>query len=625
MGSAISIGTTGLTSSSKQMDVIGNNLANANTLGYKAGSTYFASMLNQSLSSGGSMQVGSGVAVAAISTQYSQGSFENTGNATDLAIDGEGFFMIKDKEGAQYYTRAGAFHISESGFLVDNNDYRVQGYNNALLDVNGEDKLTDISLKNVQSTPSASTTTSMGINLDENAIAGEKFNVSQTVFDSKGQQHNLSTTFQKTEQAGTWGYAVKLDDTNVSTLQSADGFLFDKNGDISGMYKGSMGTPTASTVVGTGASPGASVIVRNADVTTAGTMVLTLSNDGTNTWNITSDGGYTDATVTESPAGTLNIDLLGSGTSLTSSIATAAGSWNSGDTLSFALVPGAPATAAATAAHRAVGTGTVTGTLLKGGQIYQSTATPIVITAVGNASDVWDITGNGGYANMTISTQESGKIKVDLDGTGGTDFYFTISATATWKDGDTLQIDLTKADVTTEDQVLQFSALANGATIGVLDTSTNMNKVTWAIVSDGAETISGYASGSVVRSLSDNGYTSGVLKNMTIGGNGTISGFFTNGQTSNLGKILLASFPNPGGLKKVGNYFGGTIDSGEAIKNTPGSGGLGEIMSNSLEISNTDTAKEFINMITAQRAYQSSAKIITTADQMLQELMNIKR
>ena len=72
-----------------------------------------------------------------------------------------------------------------------------------------------------------------------------------------------------------------------------------------------------------------------------------------------------------------------------------------------------------------------------------------------------------------------------------------------------------------------------------------------------------------MRSLSDDGYTSGVLKNMTIGPDGIISGFFTNGQTSNLGKILLASFPNPGGLKKVGNYFGSTIDSGEAIKNTP--------------------------------------------------------
>jgi flagellar hook protein FlgE len=78
-------------------------------------------------------------------------------------------------------------------------------------------------------------------------------------------------------------------------------------------------------------------------------------------------------------------------------------------------------------------------------------------------------------------------------------------------------------------------------------------------------------------------------------------------------------------LKRIGNYFGGTTESGAAIKNKPGSGGLGEIMSQSLESSNVDVAKEFISMITAQRAYQASSRIITTADQMLTELMNIKR
>ena len=291
MSSAISIGTTGLTASSKQMDVIGNNLANANTLGYKSGGTYFASMLNQSLSSGGAMQVGSGVAVASIATQFSQGSFENTGNATDLAIDGEGFFMVKDKEGAQYYTRAGAFHISESGFLVDTNDYQVQGYNNVVTDINGEDKLTSISLKNVQSKPKATQSTSMGINLDETALAGDKFNVSQTVFDSKGAQHNLSTTFQKTEQAGTWGFGVKLDDSNTSTGHSADGIVFDKDGNIKNMFSSDMSASTISTAIGTGANPGAATIDTGADITANGTMVLTRSNDGTNTWKITNQGG----------------------------------------------------------------------------------------------------------------------------------------------------------------------------------------------------------------------------------------------------------------------------------------------------------------------------------------------
>ena len=471
------------------------------------------------------MQVGSGVAVAAVSTQFTQGSFENTGNATDLAIDGEGFFMVKDKEGAQYYTRAGAFHIAETGILEDNNGYQVQGYNNVITDLNGEDKLSSISLKNVLSKPKATTSVSMGINLDETAAAGDKFNVSQTVYDSKGMQHNLSTTYQKTEKAGTWGYTIKLDDTNMSTGQSADGLIFNKNGDISGMYHGEMGAAAISPTIGTGVNPGAGTINRAVDVTSSGTMVLTKS--GAGTWTITNNAGYANAQITELPAGTLNVDLVGSGTSFHFNIDTAAGSWNSGDTLSCALTTG-PAAAAVTATHRAIGTATQT--LLKPGQIYKSTTSPIVITESGDGSGIWTVTNKGGYDNLTISTQESGKIKVDLDGAGGSDLYFDISAASTWMDGDTVSFSLTKTDVPIEDQVLQFSSLGkdptdpNNPTIGVHDPSTNKNKVTWALVSDTAEHISGYASGSAVNSLNNDGYTSGVLKSISIGSDGIMSG-----------------------------------------------------------------------------------------------------
>ena len=104
-----------------------------------------------------------------------------------------------------------------------------------------------------------------------------------------------------------------------------------------------------------------------------------------------------------------------------------------------------------------------------------------------------------------------------------------------------------------------------------------------------------------------------------------MEGMFSNGQRQNLARMLLGDFTNLQGLNKVGSYFIETADSGPSVVNKPGSGGLGELQSSSLEMSNTDTAKEFIKMITAQRAYQSSAKIIATGDQMLQTLMNIKQ
>ncbi|HPX02865.1 MAG TPA: flagellar hook-basal body complex protein, partial [Syntrophales bacterium] len=141
-----------------------------------------------------------------------------------------------------------------------------------------------------------------------------------------------------------------------------------------------------------------------------------------------------------------------------------------------------------------------------------------------------------------------------------------------------------------------------------------------------AETITGYASSSTVKALTNDGYPSGVLRSLAVEKDGTITGFFTNGQTASLGQIALGDFPNPWGLKKMGsNLFSSTLTSGQAIINTPGAGGLGEVTSNALEMANTDLGTEFITMITAQRAYQANAKVITTTDAMMAELMNIKR
>jgi flagellar hook protein FlgE len=104
-----------------------------------------------------------------------------------------------------------------------------------------------------------------------------------------------------------------------------------------------------------------------------------------------------------------------------------------------------------------------------------------------------------------------------------------------------------------------------------------------------------------------------------------MTGAFSNGQTENLARVMLADFANYGGLSKVGTYFTETDESGEALINQPGTGSLGGIQASSLEVSNTDVAAEFINMITAQRAYQACAKVITTASDLLTVLMNVKQ
>jgi flagellar hook protein FlgE len=511
MGSALWTGISGLNASSKELDVIANNLANTNTIGFKSGTTYFADVLSQSISGGasGTMQVGRGVSVTEIQTQFSTGSFESTGVATDVAIDGDGFFIVNDADDASYYTRAGAFRLNNEGLLVDTNGYMVQGK----VVVNGTPSgaLDDIALADVQSEPQVTSTFSIGANLNSDTAAGGQYNTSQTIYDSLGSEHTLNTTFTKTESSGSglWGIQVSLDSTAVATLP-VSGFTFDSTGAMTGTYTGTMAKAGLATTDATLNRPG--MIYKD------GAIELTRTAAGA--WSMTNDGGYGNAKMTSETVGTtttLKISLDGSETDLTFV----------GDETAW----GATA-------------GTITANL--------------------------DYTATSGITDLNIN--------------------------------------------------MSGMTLPGGATIG------NGGTVVWNLAGDDHLDITQYASASVVRSLSADGYSSGSLKSLSIDSSGIISGFFTNGQTTELAQLMLAKFTSPWGLQKMGdNLFGETISSGEAVINYAGQGGIGSLTSNSLEMSNTDIATEFIKMITAQKAYQANAKVVTTESDMMQVLMNIKQ
>ena len=130
---------------------------------------------------------------------------------------------------------------------------------------------------------------------------------------------------------------------------------------------------------------------------------------------------------------------------------------------------------------------------------------------------------------------------------------------------------------------------------------------------------------SVVK-LNQNGYGAGFLKNVAISEDGVISGIFTNGQTRQIGQVALAKFIAPTDLTKTGrNLFAESFDSGQPIVGSAATSGLGVVMSNALELSNVDLAEEFVKMITAQRGFQANSRVITTSDELLQELVNLKR
>ncbi|MDA8178060.1 MAG: flagellar hook protein FlgE [Desulfobacteria bacterium] len=135
-----------------------------------------------------------------------------------------------------------------------------------------------------------------------------------------------------------------------------------------------------------------------------------------------------------------------------------------------------------------------------------------------------------------------------------------------------------------------------------------------------------YASSFAVLKLDQDGYSSGSLKNLIISDAGVMTGNFTNGQTRLIGQVALAKFIAPTELVKLGrNLYGESFASGQPIVSAPGTSGLGRVASNTLELSNVDLAVEFVKMISAQRGFQANSRIITTTDELMQEVVNLKR
>ena len=135
-----------------------------------------------------------------------------------------------------------------------------------------------------------------------------------------------------------------------------------------------------------------------------------------------------------------------------------------------------------------------------------------------------------------------------------------------------------------------------------------------------------YSGDSTTSFLNQDGYSSGTLKSLTINDDGIMSGIFTNGQTKNIAQIVLAKFISQEGLVKQGNgLYAESFDSGQPIVTAPSNSGTGQILSNTLELSNVDLASEFVKMIILQRGFQANSRMISTSDELMVELVNLKR
>lgn len=232
ISSALYSGVSGLNTNGQAMSVIGNNLANTNTVGFKGSRTVFADLLSSSINgSGGLSQVGRGVGMSKVDQIFSQGTFESTESGLDVAIEGSGFFILKGPgDDTPYYSRAGAFRFDDDGYLINPEGYRVQG---KAFDVDGVLGTGDPADIQVASTGliagNATSTLELTTNLDssEEILAigafdptdADTYNYSSSVqvFDTLGNPHLLTTYFIKTAD-NTWSWAWSAEDSTGAAL-----------------------------------------------------------------------------------------------------------------------------------------------------------------------------------------------------------------------------------------------------------------------------------------------------------------------------------------------------------------------------------------------------------------------
>jgi flagellar hook protein FlgE len=234
---AFSTALSALQADSTAIDVVGNDLANLNTTGYKATSAQFEDLMSQSMGVAQSgAQVGMGVGQVGTATEYTQGTLTATGGATDAGIQGNGFFVVQNSANQTLYTRDGSFQVNGSGTLTTATGENVQGWPAVNGVVNPNGPTSNLTLPLGTLIP-ATQTTSMGltVNLNSTTASGASFSAPVQVYDSEGTKHTITVDFTNTG-ANSWSYSVSVppaDLSSGSTTPLATGTLsFDSNGNL---------------------------------------------------------------------------------------------------------------------------------------------------------------------------------------------------------------------------------------------------------------------------------------------------------------------------------------------------------------------------------------------------------
>lgn len=572
-------GVSGLKAHQTGMDVIGNNIANVNTTGFKSSRTTFADTLSQTLTGasapgdtvGGTnpKQIGLGTGVASIDLLFTDGSVQSTGKNTDLCLSGNGLFVVKNGN-QTYYTRDGAFEFDSAGnYVLPSSGLYVQGWmaTDGVLSTNGSaGNITIPAGKSMASKSSSVATYANNLNaaaLTIKSITGGAVTATNT--------NNYTAAGDSASATATYPVTLTLKDGTTATVTS-------------GTYSVS-GTYTQDITTG--------AVTKSAD----NKVKLTLS-DGTT---------VDDASLTNGKAYTVGTVYNG-GTATITSISTS----------SEITAMSQDSTKSATASKA----NPITLTMSDGTTVTQTSGSYTVDNSlpVTTTLTVYDSLGNAHNVPVYFT-----KTKTDTTGLTGNEWTVSLAtdvtaATSTLSEDDGSTTTLNMAPVTLQFDTNGKFVSGNGTSTLTLTNGSGTNQqVTLDLTS-----LTQYAGKSTVNGSAD-GNAAGTLSSVSVDSSGIITGTYTNGVKQAEAQVAIAQFTNASGLEKNGNsLYQESNNSGTANVKTASDLGV-TITPSALEMSNVDIANEFSNMIVTQRGFQSNSKIITVGDEMLETLINMKR
>jgi flagellar hook protein FlgE len=293
-----SIPLSGLTASSDALNIIANNLANLNTIGFKDQTANFQDLFYQMLGTTGAgdpIQQGAGTEIGSVDSNFTNGDLQATGIPSDVAITGNGFFVTQGTNGAFEFTRAGDFTVNSSGDLVSSNGQNVMGYAAVNGVVNTGAGLTPVQLGQGQiSAPAATTTMEQTTNLDASAAVGSTYSTPITVYDSLGNSHVLTFNFTKTA-TNAWSYQITLPAADTGgagnpIVVSSGNLTFNSNGDLTAPA----GNVTGITVAGLADGAATMNLTWNLSAASGGTLTQVASASST---SATNQNGYASGTL----------------------------------------------------------------------------------------------------------------------------------------------------------------------------------------------------------------------------------------------------------------------------------------------------------------------------------------